>query len=96
MRDLSLIQSNLENDQYPNVDAFESDLRLMINNAIEFNGSQSPVSISAKVLLNMIKNSLNEFKHKFSSHYFSHNQSQKRPSSTTGSNDRSSKKSKLS
>ncbi|TIB11129.1 hypothetical protein E3P92_02992 [Wallemia ichthyophaga] len=53
MRDLSLIQTKLEKDQYPSVDAFEGDIKLMTHNAILYNGADAPVSLSAKALEKM-------------------------------------------
>ncbi|TIB98529.1 hypothetical protein E3Q18_02027 [Wallemia mellicola] len=95
MRDLSLIQSKLEKDQYPSVDAFEADIKLMTYNAILFNGPDSPVSISAKILEKMVANSLKEFKNKFNSlSPQPSTQTHKRASSTT-SESRSNKKSRI-
>lgn len=95
MRDLSLIQSKLEKDQFPSVDAFEADIKLMTYNAILFNGQDSPVSISAKILEKMVANSLKEFKNKFNSlSPQPSTQTHKRASSTT-SESRSNKKSRI-
>lgn len=42
-RDLRTIQQKLNQDKYDSVDALESDLDLMIHNAILFNGADSEV-----------------------------------------------------
>ncbi|KAF7302593.1 Transcription initiation factor TFIID subunit 2 [Mycena chlorophos] len=40
-RDLRTIRTNLNNDKYPTVEAFEADINLMTDNAILFNGEPS-------------------------------------------------------
>lgn len=41
--DLSTIKRKLEHNQYPTLDAFESDMRIMINNCLTFNHPADPV-----------------------------------------------------
>lgn len=91
MRDLSLIQTSLEKDQYPSVDAFEADIKLMTYNAILYNGPDAPVSISAKTLEKMAVSNLNDFRNRYNT--MSPQPSHKRASSTT-SDSRSNKKSR--
>ncbi|KZO96454.1 hypothetical protein CALVIDRAFT_514798 [Calocera viscosa TUFC12733] len=49
-RDLSTIRNKLEQDKYESVEAFDADIRLMIDNAIKFNGADSEVAAVARQL----------------------------------------------
>lgn len=91
MRDLSLIQTKLEKDQYPSVDAFEGDIKLMTHNAILYNGADAPVSLSAKALEKMAVSNLNDFRNRYNT--MSPQPSHKRASSSI-SDTRSNKKSR--
>ena len=93
MRDLSLIQSKLEKDQYASIDAFEADIKLMTYNAILYNGADAPVSLSAMALEKLAVSNLNELRNRYSS-TMSPQPSHKRASSTT-SDSRSNKKSRI-
>ena len=42
-RDLRTIRQKLEADKYDSVEAFEADMDLMIDNALEFNGEDSEI-----------------------------------------------------
>lgn len=42
-RDLRTIRTKLENDKYDSVETFETDLDLMVDNALHFNGGDSEV-----------------------------------------------------
>ncbi|GAA6000165.1 transcription initiation factor TFIID subunit TAF2 [Rhodotorula paludigena] len=49
-RDLIMIKRKLESDQYATIEALEADFDLMISNCYTFNGTDSHVSVSARVL----------------------------------------------
>lgn len=49
-RDLIMIKRKLESDQYATIEALEADFDLMISNCYTFNGTESHVSVSARVL----------------------------------------------
>ena len=51
-RDLRTISSKLSQDKYENIETFEADLDLMIDNAILFNGADSDVGDMAVKLQN--------------------------------------------
>ena len=53
-RDLRTIRARLDADKYTNLDMFEADVRLMVNNGIKFNGEASDVGIRGKALLKRI------------------------------------------
>jgi len=51
--DLGLVEKNLENGEYKDLDGVESDIRLVFENAILYNGENSDVGEMAKSLLNL-------------------------------------------
>ena len=70
-RDLTTIQTKLNQDKYDSIEALEADLDLMINNAITFNGEESEVGVYAldmrvkyRDLLSLIRGGVNTAKRK--------------------------------
>ena len=61
-RDLRTIRSKLDNDKYDTAEHFESDLDLMVGNAIKFNGADSEVGILAAGLRDLYRRLLAEWK----------------------------------
>jgi transcription initiation factor TFIID subunit 2 len=57
-RDLRTIKTKLDTDKYDSVDAFETDVQLMVDNAIKFNGYGSDVAKKAELLLERVKDML--------------------------------------
>ncbi|KZT52907.1 hypothetical protein CALCODRAFT_501745 [Calocera cornea HHB12733] len=49
-RDLSTIKTKLEQDKYDSIEALDADIRLMVDNAIKFNGADSEVAAVARLL----------------------------------------------
>ena len=54
-RDLRTIRTKLDTDKYESLDAFEADIKLMVDNAIKFNGAASEVGIQAAALLAFVR-----------------------------------------
>jgi len=54
-RDLRLIRQKLDADKYETVDAFEADIKLMVRNAITFNGADSEVGVLAAKVRDYLK-----------------------------------------
>lgn len=50
-RDLKTIKANVQAGKYESFSGIENDIRLMVDNAVKFNGEVSPVSEAARVLL---------------------------------------------
>ncbi|EJU02667.1 hypothetical protein DACRYDRAFT_21692 [Dacryopinax primogenitus] len=47
-RDLSTIKTKLDQDKYDSIEALDADIRLMVDNAIKFNGAESEVAAAAR------------------------------------------------
>ena len=63
-RDLSLISKNMDAKKYSTVEAVLADVRLMVQNAITFNGAGSDVAIAGKQLQSDFEKSIAEIKKK--------------------------------
>ncbi|KZS93535.1 hypothetical protein SISNIDRAFT_441399 [Sistotremastrum niveocremeum HHB9708] len=61
-RDLRTIRTKLDNDKYDSIQAFESDVQLMVRNAVTFNGAESLVGQTATQLQKKVKEMLEEVK----------------------------------
>ncbi|KAG8219438.1 hypothetical protein J3R82DRAFT_365 [Butyriboletus roseoflavus] len=61
-RDLRTIRTKLDNDKYDSIEAFETDMDLMIRNAITFNGADSEVGRISYVVKDRIKDMLSNIK----------------------------------
>lgn len=61
-RDLRTIRQKLDADKYDTVEAYESDMALMVRNAIKFNGADSDVGQLATALHNRSKELLANWK----------------------------------
>lgn len=61
--DLSTIQNNLENNVYPNFECFASDMDLIFENAITYNGADSLVGGIGLYLRGVVKKRINEIRY---------------------------------
>uniref|UniRef100_A0A7S3PJE5 Bromo domain-containing protein n=2 Tax=Aplanochytrium stocchinoi TaxID=215587 RepID=A0A7S3PJE5_9STRA len=97
--DLGKIKKQIETMKYKSATSFLDDLRLMLDNAVEFNGANHPIALSAEQLLNMATEAVaveqdeyDKLEEEVEASRASHRQQLGKKSKTKGASDQAKKK----